>query len=277
MTPPARSPAPANPFKRRLLAGEACTIFGVRSIRHPGIVALAQASGQDAIYLDFQHSPIDMEAAAGIFQAGLLGGVSVLARLSHLEPALIGRLIDSGAHGLLVADLRSAAHARELVQAALTAPRGDRSLGLPIDPRFPGLTGPALMQAINDATLLVAMVESPEGIAAAEAIAAVEGIDALMVGSSDLSAALGVPGQFDHPRMLEAYQALAAACRAARKPFIAGGLRQPADLARCLALGAARCYFTGSDTHFALEGARAARARAEEADSQATRLVTPSP
>ena len=49
------------------------------------------------------------------------------------------------------------------------------------------------------------------------------------------------------------------------------------SLARCLALGAARCYFTGSDTHFALEGARAARARAELADSQATRLVTPSP
>ncbi len=257
-----------NLLKSRLLTRQPSCIFGVRSVRNTSIVAMAQAAGYEAIYVDFQHSPIDMEAASNIFQAALHAGVTSLARISHLDPPQIGRLLDAGAHGLMVADIRTGIQARELVRAALLAPLGDRSFGLPLDPRFPSLSGTSMMEAINRATLLVAMIESEEGVAHADAIVRTDGIDAIQVGSSDLSADLGIPGQFAHPRMIGAYETLASACRAAGKPFIVGGLRQPADLARCLALGAARCYFTGSDTAFVLAGARAARERAESADRE---------
>lgn len=264
-----------NPLKARLSRGEPAYIFGVRTIRNAAIVGVAQAAGHDAVYVDFQHSPIDLEAAAGIFQAALHAGLTALARISQPEPALIGRLLDAGAHGLMVADVRSAEQARQVVQAALLAPAGDRSLGLPIDPRFRGFAGAALMKAINEATLLVAMIESPEGLARAGEIAATPGIDAVQVGSSDLSAALGIPGEYLHPRMLEAFHGIADGCRQAGKPFIVGGLRRPEHLAACLAMGAARCYFTGSDTAFVLEGARGALARAESADRAAGSRQTP--
>jgi 2-keto-3-deoxy-L-rhamnonate aldolase RhmA len=255
-----------NPLKARLAACEPCWLFGVRSVRHAGIVALAQASSHDAIYLDFQHGPMDMEGAASIFQAALHAGLTALARLSHLDPALIGRVCDAGAHGVMLADVRDADTARALVSAALLAPAGNRSLGLPVDPRFRGLTGRALMEEINRSTLLIAMIETEDGIGQAQSIADVRGIDALMIGSADLTAAMGIPGEYLHPRLLAAYERVALACRAAGKPFIAGGIRKPAELAPYLALGAARCYFTGSDTAFVLEGAMAARERAEQAD-----------
>jgi 4-hydroxy-2-oxoheptanedioate aldolase len=260
---------PPNPLKARLAAREPCGLFGVRSVRHAGIVALAQAAGYEAVYLDFQHGPVDMEGAASVFQTALHGGLTVLARLSHLEPALIGRVLDAGAHGVMLADVRDAATARAFVGAALLAPAGDRSLGLPLDPRFVGLSGRALMDAINRATLLIAMVETEEGIARVQEIAAVPGIDALMIGSADLTAAMGIPGEYAHPRLRAAFEQVAAAAHASGKPFIAGGIRKPEELAPYLALGAARCYFTGSDTAFLLDGARAARERAAAADHAA--------
>jgi 2-keto-3-deoxy-L-rhamnonate aldolase RhmA len=251
---------PPNPLKARLAARDPCWVFGVRSMRHAGIVALAQAAGYQAVYLDFQHGPVDMEGAASVFQSALHGGLTVLARLSHLAPALIGRVLDAGAHGVMLADVRDAATARAFVRAALLAPAGDRSLGLPLDPRFAGLSGRALMDEINRATLLIAMVETEDGIAQAQEIAAVPGIDALMI---------GIPGEYTHPRLLAAFEKVAAAARASSKPFIVGGIRRPEELAPCLSLGAARCYFTGSDTAFMLEGARAARERAAAADLSA--------
>lgn len=255
-----------NPLKARLAAREPSWVFGVRSVRHAGVVALAQAAGYQAVYLDFQHGAVDMEGAASIFQAALQGGLTVLARLSHLEPALIGRVLDAGAHGVMLADVRDAATARAFVRAALLAPAGDRSLGLPLDPRFVDLSGRELMDEINRATLLIAMVETEEGIAQAQEIAAVPGIDALMIGCADLTAAMGIPGQYAHPSLHAAFEQVAAAARATSKPFIVGGIRRPDDLGPFLSLGAARCYFTGSDTAFMLEGARSARERAIAAD-----------
>lgn len=257
----------ANPLKECLAQGTACHVFAVRSIAHAGVVALAQTAGYQGIYVDLQHSPIGLEAAARIFQAGAHAGLAVLARLPVLDEALAARIIDAGAHGVILADVRHAAQAQALVRATLLPPQGERSFGMPVDPRFPRLHGAPLMAAINQATLLIAMVESPQGISEAGQIAATPGIDALMIGCADLSAALGVTGDYAHPRLVAAIEAVAKAARQAGKPFITGGIRQAEDLRRNLARGAARCYFTGSDTGFVLEGARTAIQRALSADA----------
>ena len=261
----------ANALKQKILANEPSFVFSMRMSRTVNIVALAAACGYDGFYVDLQHSPIDLDTAAQIFQAGLLSEVTVFARVPSLEPGMIGRVMDAGAMGILAPDIRSGEDARALVKAALIAPKGERSVGSGIpNPRFRNVPAAALAERSNEATLLIAMIETPEGVAAAEDIAAVEGIDAVEIGSNDLTTAMGIPNQYDHERLREAYRRVIAACRKHGKPMIAGGIRGRELLASYVAMGASRSYFVGTDTGFMLQGAQAVRADAQAADEALT-------
>ena len=255
----------ANPLKHFLRTSQPCFVFAVRAVRNANVVAIAQAAGYQAIYVDFQHSPIDLEAASSIFQAAAQGGLTALARLPALDTGFIARVLDSGSHGLMLADVRTAEQAREFVRSALMTPAGERSAGFPVDPRFLGTTPTKLRHAINEATLLIAMIESPEGILRIEDIAAVPGIDAIQIGSADLTAALGIPGQFSHQLLLDAYRQVTSACWGNNKPFIVGGIRTASEMQPFLDMGAAPCFFTGSDTGFVIDAARMARERVGDA------------
>lgn len=85
-------------------------------------------------------------------------------------------------------------------------------------------------QTANAGTLLIAMLETPDGIAQADAIAAVSGIDMLLIGANDLSNAIGVPGELHHPRLREAFAATAAACKAHKEVLGIGGVRGDLEL-----------------------------------------------
>ena len=257
----------ANSLKQKILANEPNFVFAMRMSRTVNIDALAATCGYDGLYVDLQHSSIDLDMAAQIFQAGLLSDVTVFARVPSLEPGTIGRVMDAGAMGILAPDIRSGDDARLLVKAALIAPKGERSVGSGIpNPRFRDVPAAALADRINAATLLIAMIETPEGVVAAEEIAAVEGIDAVEIGSNDLTTAMGIPNQYDHERLREAYRHVIAACRKHGKPMIAGGIRGRKLLESYIAMGASRSYFVGTDTGFMLQGAQAVRADAQAAD-----------
>ena len=259
-----------NTFKDRLAANEPAFIFAARSARTIDIVWLAAAAGFHALYVDLQHSSIDLDATAQICQAAHATSVTALARVPSLEPGLIARLLDAGAQGIIAPDIRSAADATHLVEAALLEPRGHRSVasGIPT-PRTLGIAPEALNDALNGATLLIAMIESPEGVAAAAEIAAVDGIDALHIGSNDLTTAMGIKGEYHHERLRTAIGSIIEAGRAAGKPVLLGGMRKRDDVAPYVRMGAARCYFTGVDNTFMLAGAKASVAEAEAADAAA--------
>jgi 2-keto-3-deoxy-L-rhamnonate aldolase RhmA len=125
--------------------------------------------------------------------------------------------------------------------------------------------------AINPQILVVAMIESPEGVANAAGIAAVEGIDGLLIGTSDLSAEMGISGQVLHPRVEEAYRSVAAACRKAGKFLGMGGVYELESMKRYIDLGA-HFILTGSDHAYVLAGANAQSAflRKLEADRKAS-------
>lgn len=256
-----------NLLKRKLIANESSYVFAVRSTHHAGIVALAQAAQYEGIYIDFQHSSIELSSAANIYQAALHAGITVLTRVPCLDPTMIGRIIDSGGQGIMLADIRNGIQANSFVKSALLSPQGDRSLGLPIDPRFHELKGQELMSEINNSTLLIGMIESEEGIENVGEIVSTKGLDAIQIGSQDLTASMGIPGEFNNERLKSAYKKVALACKSVSKPFIIGGIRKPEELRPYLMMGASKCYFTGSDTGFMLEGARLAREQAS--------LITP--
>jgi len=258
----------ANPLLDRLRSGEPCFVFSVRMARTVNIVSLAEAVGYHGFYVDLQHSSISPDMAAQICQTALHSNTTAFVRVPSLEPGLISRLLDAGAQGILAPDIRSAEQARTLVHTAMIAPLGDRSVGGGIpNPRMMGLTGGALASAINESTMLIAMIETEEGVAAAREIIEVDGIAAIQIGSNDLTTSMGIPGQFTHDRVQAAFRTVIDACRAAGKPLIIGGIRQRDQLELYVRMGAARCYFTGADSVFMLEGAKKFFAEAQGADA----------
>lgn len=256
-----------NALKQRLQAGEPSFVFSVRMARTVNIVSLASAVGYHGIYVDLQHSSISIDVCAQICATALHSEVTAFVRVPSLEPGLISRVLDGGAQGILAPDIRSAAQAKALVQAALIAPRGERSVGGGIpNPRFAGVPAAELPERINAATLLIAMIETPAAVESAAEIIAVDGIDAIQIGSNDLTTAMGIPGRYDDERVREAYRRVIEACRSAGKPLIIGGMRKKEQLEPYVRMGAARCYFTGADSVFMLEGARSFLAEAQAAD-----------
>jgi 2-keto-3-deoxy-L-rhamnonate aldolase RhmA len=111
-------------------------------------------------------------------------------------------------------------------------------------------------KAINGAILTVVMIESPEAVRNAEAIAAVEGVDVLLIGTSDLSSELGVAGQMDHPKVVSAYESVGAACRKHGKVLGMGGVYDQENASRYVGMGA-RFVLTGSDHSYIMAGANA--------------------
>ena len=109
--------------------------------------------------------------------------------------------------------------------------------------------------AINEATLVIVMIETPRAVDNVEEIAAVPGVDVLLVGTNDLCLEMGIPGQLDHPRVIEAFERITAACRAKGKHAGLGGVYTPPLIERYVGMGF-RFILAGSDLSFMLAGAR---------------------
>lgn len=198
--------------------------------------------------------------AARICTTAMALGLPALVRLASVDDAAAVPLLDAGCQGLLAPHVASAADAQRLVERCLLPPRGRRSLtGPALQLGYRALPPAELGPHLNAATVLAVMLKSPEAVAEAGAIAAVEGVDLLVVGTQDLSAALGAPGAVDSPAVA-AYEQVAAACGAAGTGFGVAGVADPRVVARYVGLGA-RFVSAGSDADL-LRGAAAARVAA---------------
>jgi 2-keto-3-deoxy-L-rhamnonate aldolase RhmA len=247
-----------NHAKRKLREGQLVLGLSVNQMRSPNIGLIAEACGFDAIYLDLEHNPTSLETAAGICVATLPTGVTPLARVSSRDPHDIARILDSGAQGVMVPHVSTVAEARAVVEAVRFPPLGHRSaFG----------TGPTLnyqaqpQRVVNDfldaQTLLIVMLETPEAIENADAIAAIEGVDMLHIGATDLSTEMGIPGEYKHERMRAAFEITAKAVKRHGKSMGVGGVRNDLEFQTWLLRLGVR-YLTGaSDVGYVLAGGRA--------------------
>jgi len=252
-------PMARNALKARLARGELAVSLIVRMARTPDIALVAQASGFDALYVDLEHSPLSLETASAICIASQAAGVTPLARVPEASAAWISRVLDSGAAGVIVPHVDHADAARAAVALAKYPPHGHRSVSTTL-PQLAYRTLPAddTRRRINDETLVVAMIESSRGVEQADAIAAVPGVDMLLVGAGDLAADLGIAGQPDHDaRMQAAFDTVIAACRRHGKAAGAGGLAGRPDLLASLVARGVRFVSAGTDTGFLLSAAQA--------------------
>ena len=239
-----------NPVKARMQAGEVALGMPVRLARSGDIARIAKTTGHDFIFIDCQHSLFNLETVGHIASTALSLGIAPLVRVRGIEDPDVSLLLDNGVLGIVYPDVASAAQARKAVDICKFAPIGKRSVtaGYPhFDFKSVPLT--ASVPQLNDSCLLVCMIETVEGLENVEAIAAVDGVDVLHLGSNDLLANMGKPGKFDDPALVAAQERLIAACRKHGKFAGCGGNR---DVQRQLELVRKGCLFltTQSDIGF---------------------------
>jgi 2-keto-3-deoxy-L-rhamnonate aldolase RhmA len=216
-----------NQVKARLREGGTAIGTMVSEVRIEEVAYVLAAAGFDFFVVDTEHGSADMETVQRLSRAGRSAGIVPLVRIADISYPLIARTLDTGALGLMVPHVESAEDAREIVRCAKHAPLGERGFGLRA-----GVTeyaGPSVSEGIawsNAETMIMAQVESRRCLGNLDEIAAVPGIDVLLVGPTDLSISLGVPGQMLHPAMQEAYKQVVAA---AGRSGVAAGIH-PSDL-----------------------------------------------
>jgi 2-keto-3-deoxy-L-rhamnonate aldolase RhmA len=234
------------------------------------MAALMKDCGYDWLFIDFEHSNFDMNTVVNMSQAALTAGITPMVRMPEGEISMGTRALDGGAWGLVLPHVNTAEDARKLVHHFKYPPLGERSSGPPL-PQL-GFQSPAkVSDAFNDQMLLVAMIETPEAVANAESIAAVDGIDILFIGTNDLTLTMGLKGDLLNPRVTEAYEKVIAACRKHNKIPGAGGIYDDEIIKRNIRMGM-RFILAGGDYLYMVSAARARSAAIAET-AAATRKV----
>jgi 4-hydroxy-2-oxoheptanedioate aldolase len=150
--------------------------------------------GWDSLTIDLQHGLIDYQSAVGMLQAISTTRTVPLVRVPWLDQAIIMKVLDAGAYGVICPLINSAAEAREFVAACRYPPAGIRSCG-PIRANF--YAGSDYIDHANRTILTMAMIETRAGLGNLEEILSIEGLDAIYVGPADLALALGCEPQLD--------------------------------------------------------------------------------
>lgn len=184
----------------------------------PSVYEMTSLMGFDGIWMDLEHHPLSQETAAGLMRAARVGTADIVARPAKGEFMRTARLLEAGAQAIMYPRCETAEEAAELVRWSKFGPDGQRGID-GANPDNPYCAAPMAeyIRLANEHTLLITQIESPTALDNAEQIAAVPGVDVLMLGPGDFSVLAGVPFQFDHPTVLEAYQRIAAAAKSTGK------------------------------------------------------------
>jgi 2-keto-3-deoxy-L-rhamnonate aldolase RhmA len=258
-------------FLDRLRAGELTLMLGIRGSRTTDVVSIAQSTGHHCVMVDLEHSTMSTDVAAELCTAAGNLGMTALVRIPEREYGLIGRILDGGAHGIIAPRIETVEEAELVARACRFAPRGQRSQTAQV-PHFGMRPTPAadLNPALDEAVVVQILLETPKGIANADAIAALDGVDMLAIGANDFTTELGVPGRYDDPRIRAAVAMVAEACRRHRKLLMIAGIRDELIYRSLVPLGICPLVLTGMDTMFLYKAAADGAAQAI-ASNQATR------
>ncbi len=254
--PPAA--ARGNHMLEHMRAGRVAFGVGLRQARTADTGRAMKTAGCDWLFIDTEHNAMHLDTAAQIAVAAQDAGVTPVVRVPGGDHALANRMLDNGAMAIVMPHVDDAAQAAAFARACRYPPAGKRSVAAAqpqID--FAALPLADAVAQIEPQILLFPMVETREGAADVRAIAATPGLDGVLVGLTDLSMELGVPGQVGHPSVRAVVADTIAACRARGKWAGVGGLGDPALMRDYMAMGA-NFVLIGSDLGL-LMGAVSAR------------------
>jgi 4-hydroxy-2-oxoheptanedioate aldolase len=242
-----------NNVKEKLARDEVVASMTVRLVRSVEIARIARTAGFDSLYIDLEHSSFSLDTTGQICLAALEVGVAPFVRVPAITPDYVSRVLDGGALGVIAPHVGSAEDARAVVAAAKFPPLGGRSnAGSLPHLQYRSLPPAEVYAALNAATMVIVQFESADALQRMDEIIAVEGVDMVLVGLNDLLADWGIPGQFDDPRVRDAYARIIAACRRRGKHAGVGGLATRPDLMAEYVKMGARYVSTGTDLNFLL-------------------------
>jgi 4-hydroxy-2-oxoheptanedioate aldolase len=244
-----------NPARERLAKGELSLGVGVRLVTSVEIARMMRASGFDWLWIDLEHGALSLETASQISLAAIDAGITPLVRVPEGQFDMATRALDNGAWGIVMPHVDTAEEAAEVVDRLKHPPLGHRSSGGMVPHFGYRAMGPGeAVRTINAEMLIVVMVETPKAIANADRIAAVPGVDVVLIGTGDLTLELGISGEYGDPRIVAAYDTVIAACRKHGKSPGMGGVPAEDYMRRYIGAGM-RMILAGGDGNFLLGGA----------------------
>lgn len=203
-----------NRVKRIMRAGGLAIGTYVGGLADAQVVELIGHAGFDAAFIDLEHTVLDLHVVQNMVVAAERVGITPLVRTPGFDPAFILRLLDLGVQGIQVPHVNDAAGARAAVQAVRYPPLGDRGMaGASRATDFGKIPLRDHLEQSNREILLAVMVEDLPALDDIDAIASTEGVDVIAVGPSDMSRALGVAEESDHPKLRAAIDRVAQAVR----------------------------------------------------------------
>ena len=183
--------------------------FGTR-----GIAKILESTGIDFVLVDMEHTGFDAERIADLMAWFKATPIAPMVRVPQSLYHFLARTMDAGALGVMIGNVETGEQARSIVQAVKYAPLGNRGVGLGGAHTDYVVPDPvAYFRESNKATTIICQIESTKGLANLDAIAQTDGVDVLWVGHFDLTQSMGIPGQFDDPRFLDALRSVVAAAK----------------------------------------------------------------
>ncbi|MDX1886563.1 HpcH/HpaI aldolase family protein [Mycolicibacterium sp. 120270] len=228
--------------------------------RTPDVPAIAASCGYDAVYIDLEHTSTSLETAAMLCASAAGAGIAGLVRVPSHDPSTIARVLDNSAVGVIVPHVNSPDEAARVVDAARFPPIGHRSISGPNAVSGYGRrTATELTEIFEHRTVVAVMIETPDAVDASSEIAGVPGVDIVLIGASDLTAEMGIHGDYENAHFRRAVESVAAACREHGVALGVAGIKSVDLLNRFVKMGL-RFVSAGTDVGMMTE---AATARAE--------------
>ena len=203
-----------NTVKRALKEGRVQLGTGYQQIRSQDVIRILAAAGFDWAFLDGEHGGFGIGELQDLCRMAVKVGLSPVIRVADLQYSLIARALDCGGEGVIFPRVESPEVLERAVSWTKFPPLGARGCGLtPLHIDFEPASIAQIMEHSNNETLVVLQIETVRAVEARDELLSVQHIDAVMVGPVDLSISLGVPGDFEHPKMLDAVEKIFDSCR----------------------------------------------------------------
>jgi len=211
-------------FRQRLQRGDLLLGQMVLELFTPGIGPMLDACGLDFVIYDMEHGRCNVGLLAEMLASCRGSNIFPIARVPDVSFAPLSLVLDLGAKGIMVPRVESRQQAEDIVSQAKYAPQGRRGVALGVAHDLYRAGSADFFPKANEEIAVIVMLESVKAFENLNEIVSTPGIDVAWVGHYDLTSSMGIPAQFDHPRFLEAMDALLAACS---KHKVAAGFLPP--------------------------------------------------
>jgi 2-dehydro-3-deoxyglucarate aldolase/4-hydroxy-2-oxoheptanedioate aldolase len=202
-------------LKELLAKGKLTRVFCLGHLCDPKVVEIIGVNGgYDAVWLDQEHCALTLEQIQQAARAARASGLDSFVRLAPTDYATVMRPLEAGAGGIMAAQVRSSQQTEQIVQWAKFHPRGLRGINNSgIDGAYGTIPFADYLRRANAETFIAIQIEHVDALEEVDAIAAVKDVDVLFVGPADLSQSMGLPGEWNHPKLRSALERVAQAAK----------------------------------------------------------------